>query len=182
MKEVIIDVREQDEYKAERIENSINLPLSHFATVAPGALSNFMDSKVIIMCRSGKRAELAMGQARQLGFEPAGGFEVYSGGILKWKQQLRPVISGVKHHLPILRQTHLAAGLIALFGAILGFTVHPGFFLMSGFVGLGLTVAGATGLCLMSEILAKMPWNKNIPDIKREVCAATKGDSSCQTI
>jgi hypothetical protein len=32
--------------------------------------------------------------------------------------------------------------------------------LLSGFVGLGLIVAGATGFCPMVIMLAKMPWNQ----------------------
>ncbi|EHC46625.1 Rhodanese-related sulfurtransferase [Salmonella enterica subsp. enterica serovar Johannesburg str. S5-703] len=42
---------------------------------------------------------------------------------------------------------------------ILGYTVHGGFFLISGFVGAGLMLAGMTGFCGMARLLEKMPWN-----------------------
>jgi hypothetical protein len=53
-----------------------------------------------------------------------------------------------------------AAGLLAFSGAALGFTVDPRWFHLSGFVGLGLMFAGATDICTMALILAKMPWNR----------------------
>jgi len=182
MKEVIIDVRERDEYKAEHVAESINVPLSQFGTVAPGVLAHFMDRKILLMCRSGKRSEMAAHEARRLGFSPEGGLEIYGGGILKWKELGGQTIAPKAGHLPILRQTHLVAGLLALSGVILGYTVSPGFLILSGLVGAGLSLAGATGLCLMSELLAKMPWNKDIPEIRKEVCQATKGDDSCATV
>lgn len=48
---------------------------------------------------------------------------------------------------------------VALLGVILGYTVHGGFFLISGFVGAGLMLAGITGFCGMARLLEKMPWN-----------------------
>ena len=122
---------------------------------------------------------MAASEARKLGFEPAGGYDIYQGGILAWKQNGGETLSTKSRHLPLLRQTHLGAGLIALTGVILGFSVNPMFFWVSGFVGLGLTIAGATGLCFLSEILAKAPWNKNVPNIDQELCRATVGDD-CQ--
>jgi rhodanese-related sulfurtransferase len=40
MKSIIIDVREDDEYSAEHIENSIHIPLSSFDKKAPSVLWN----------------------------------------------------------------------------------------------------------------------------------------------
>jgi rhodanese-related sulfurtransferase len=175
MSEVILDVRERDEYSAEHIPGSIHVPLSQFDSAGPGVLSHFLDRKIIVMCRSGKRASMAAKQITQMGFDPKGGIEIYEGGILQWKALGKPIQVSKPFHLPILRQTHLAAGLLAFAGVLGGFLVSPYFFLLSGFVGFGLMVAGATGLCMMSEILAKAPWNKAIPNIKKEVCMASKG-------
>jgi hypothetical protein len=44
-------------------------------------------------------------------------------------------------------------------GVILGFTVSTNWIFLSAFVGLGLTFAGLTDICLMGELLGKMPWN-----------------------
>jgi hypothetical protein len=42
----------------------------------------------------------------------------------------------------------------------LGWFVHPGFFLLSAFVGAGLMFAGATDWCGMGLLLARAPWNQ----------------------
>ncbi|MCB0390055.1 MAG: rhodanese-like domain-containing protein [Bdellovibrionales bacterium] len=179
MGEVIIDVRERDEFDAEHIKNSINVPLSTFSSQAPGILTQFMDRKVVIMCRSGNRAKMAKQQALQLGFSPDAGYSIYEGGIIKWKSEGKETIAQKKGHLPLLRQTHLIAGMMAFVGVLLGYTVHNGFFALSGFVGLGMTFAGATGNCLLSNFLAFAPWNKSIPEIKKEACIAGTGTSNC---
>jgi hypothetical protein len=42
----------------------------------------------------------------------------------------------------------------------MGYFISPLFFLLSGFFGLGLTFAGATGFCGLARVLALMPWNR----------------------
>ncbi len=180
MKQVIIDVRELDEFNAESIADSVHVPLSNFNSVAPGVLGHFLDRKVVIMCRSGARAKMALDQAKRLGFQPDGGYEVYPGGILNWKKQGQPTIARKSKHLPILRQTHLIAGGLGLTGVLLGYFAHPGFYALAGFVTAGLTFAGASGICLMSNILALAPWNKNLPTLKDEVCLASTGQTVCE--
>lgn len=180
MEQVVIDVREQDEFNAESIEGSVHVPLSHFDSVGPGTLSHFMDRKIVFMCRSGARAKLAYDRAVALGFQPHGGYEIFQGGILEWKKQGKPTIVSRPGHLSILRQTHIAAGILALGGSLLGYLVHPGFYAVAGFIGAGLTFAGISGICMMSNILAVMPWNKNVPSLKQEVCVASTEKSNCE--
>lgn len=175
MNEIMIDVREKDEFEAEHVKNSVNIPLSQFNHLAPGILTHFMDRKVLIMCRSGNRAKMAEKQASSLGFQPKGGFEVYQGGIIEWKKQGKDVVSMKKGHMPILRQTHFAAGALVIVGVLLGHFINPLFYWISGAVGIGLSFAGLSGVCLMSNLLAFMPWNKNIPELQKEVCVASTG-------
>ncbi|MFV9372643.1 DUF2892 domain-containing protein, partial [Raoultella ornithinolytica] len=52
------------------------------------------------------------------------------------------------------------AGSLALLGVILGYSVSSAFFLLSGFVGAGLILAGVTGFCGMARLLDIMPWNR----------------------
>ena len=47
-----------------------------------------------------------------------------------------------------------------LVGVVLGYTLSSGFFLLSGFVGAGLILAGMTGFCGMARLLDIMPWNR----------------------
>jgi hypothetical protein len=50
--------------------------------------------------------------------------------------------------------------MLVLLGVGLGTWVHPGFYGLSAFVGVGLVFAGITDWCGMAMVLAKMPWNQ----------------------
>ena len=54
------------------------------------------------------------------------------------------------------RFIRLLAGSFVLGSVVLGFTVHPGFFTFTGFVGLMLVIFGLTGFCPMSIILYRL--------------------------
>ena len=62
--------------------------------------------------------------------------------------------------LPLMRQVQIVAGALILLGVALGYAFCSGFFLLSAFVGAGLTFAGITGFCGMARLLALMPWNR----------------------
>ncbi|MBL0811046.1 DUF2892 domain-containing protein, partial [Klebsiella michiganensis] len=62
--------------------------------------------------------------------------------------------------LPLMRQVQIVAGALILLGVALGYAFSSGFFLLSAFVGAGLTFAGITGFCGMARLLALMPWNR----------------------
>ncbi len=160
MSEVIIDVREKDEYEAEHIENSINIPLSRFAKVAPGTFNQLRDRDVLIMCRSGARAQMAADQIRHLGFNDKINAKIFDGGILEWVKQGKPTLIKKKFHLPIMRQVQLIAGSIVVSFTILGAVVNVWFLAASVFVGAGLMFAGLTGFCGLARLLSFMPWNK----------------------
>ncbi len=177
MNSIIIDVREKDEFEAEHIENSIHIPLSEFKKRAPALFKTFFDKQVVLMCRSGKRASLAASEAAS--FNEGVRVDVFQGGILEWKKQGKPTFTTKKAHLPIIRQVQLIAGSLVLIGTLLSYFVNPGFIFLAGFVGAGLTVAGATGFCGMAELLARMPWNKSRPNIKKELCHASSSSQSC---
>jgi hypothetical protein len=58
------------------------------------------------------------------------------------------------------RQVRLVAGLLVLVGTGLAASgAHWGIWLAM-FIGAGLTFAGATDICGMGILLAKMPWNQ----------------------
>ena len=88
--------------------------------------------------------------------------QVLEGGLEQWKQAGLPVAKDRGQPIEILRQVQIAAGSLALLGVVLGFTVHPVFFALSGFVGAGLIGAGISGTCLMAKLLAAMPWNRRV--------------------
>jgi hypothetical protein len=86
-----------------------------------------------------------------------------------------PVVRG-KKAISLERQVRIAAGLLVLLGALLGWLVHPALVGLSAFVGAGLVFAGVTDTCGMGLLLARMPWNQvndaaNTCCARKEVCS-----------
>lgn len=179
MSEVILDVRERDEFDSEHIEHSISVPLSQFAAVVPGVLNQLREREIVIMCRSGNRARLAASQIPGLGYADKVSIRVYEGGIQEWKRQGKPTLTRKAGHLPLMRQVQLAAGLLILASVAMGVFVTPWAFALTAFFGAGLTMAGATGFCGMAMLLAKMPWNRTEPTLREELCQVSPSGKSC---
>lgn len=158
MKQVIIDVREKDEFCAEHIAGSINLPLSDLARQAPGIIKNIEGCGFNLMCLSGARSGLAKRQLEGLGLSSQ--FDIYEGGIQAWKQQGKPTEKLARAVLPMMRQVQLVAGLLILVSTTLVYFVDIRWLLVTLIVGGGLTTAGATGFCGMAHLLEWMPWNR----------------------
>ncbi len=170
MANVILDVRERDEYKAEHIENSINIPLSELPAQAPGLLSNLSGKNIVLMCLSGKRAQMAKNQIERFAADRDCRLEIYQGGLKAWKSSGQPTVALKGGHIPVMRQVLLVAGLLNLTFFCLGFFVSTVWYFGAAFIGFGLTFAGATGFCLMGELLSRMPWNRGVSAAPAEQC------------
>ena len=72
----------------------------------------------------------------------------------------------------------LIAGLIVLVGTVLAVFVGPKWVYLAMFIGAGLTFAGATNICGMAILLAKMPWNSRR---NTEVTQSTAATENCCT-
>ena len=153
---MLIDVREDFEHNAERIDGAVNRPLSKFD---PQALRNEAgDRRVIFHCRSGSRSSKAATRYSEEIGEPA---THLAGGIEAWKQTGHDVQrSASAPKLDIMRQVQLTIGLLTITFTALGAFVSPWFLIVPTFLGCGLTFAGATGWCGLALLLGKMPWNK----------------------
>lgn len=174
MSTVIIDVREKDEFAIEHVENSINIPLSLFSSIAPGMLNQLQDRQITIMCRSGARAQQAKSIAQGLGFNDAHTFNVYEGGILQWKKDGNSVTSSKnKAPLPLIRQVQLVIGLMIIAFGTLGAVYHPGFSIAAAAVGAGVFMAGATGFCALATLIGKLPWNRGDVIARKQMCQAS---------
>ncbi|MBN8543698.1 MAG: rhodanese-like domain-containing protein [Alphaproteobacteria bacterium] len=152
---VLVDVREPAEHAAENITGATLLPLG---SVSKSALPPYAGKKLVIHCRKGGRG----GSACQKLLTEDPSLEIYNleGGIDAWNAAgLMVVISG-KSFLPLDRQVQLTIGLLLIAGSILGTVFSPLWFLLTGVIGAGLTVAGLTGFCGLARIMAKMPWNQ----------------------
>jgi rhodanese-related sulfurtransferase len=134
-----------------------------------------------VICRSGSRGKQACEKFLAAGYTNVVNVE---GGTQAWDQAGLPVVRG-KKVISLERQVRIAAGLLVLLGAILGFVVHPYFIGLAAFVGAGLTFAGITDTCGMGMLLAKMPWNQvpKTPTKGSDATAATvrqeKQSKSC---
>lgn len=157
MDPLIIDVRENDEYAAEHIQGSVHIPLGRFKECAEPLIRQIPERHVLLMCRSGKRAKLALEHAEARGLK---NISVFAGGILEWRASGQPTIASIAEHLPLMRQVQIAAGGLIVASVTLAMWIHPYFIAIAAFVGLGLTVAGVTGFCGMALLLAQMPWNR----------------------
>lgn len=168
----LIDVRTPVEFREVHVEFARNLPLDRLdPAVLMQSRNGSKDEPLYLICRSGSRGRQACEKFLAAGFTNVINVE---GGTLACVECL-PVVRG-KKMISLERQVRIAAGLLVLIGALLGWFVHPAFIGLSAFVGAGLVFAGVTDTCGMGMILARMPWNQ----VKEtgSGCCATKEVSS----
>ncbi|MDP2124167.1 MAG: rhodanese family protein [Parvibaculum sp.] len=151
---VVIDVRDADEFAREHIPGARNEPLSALGA-GPAAASNA--DIVIYHCKSGMRTKA---NAPKLAAARACEAYILEGGIEAWKTAGLPVAVDKGQPLELMRQEQISAGSLVVIGVALGAAVHPGFYLLSAFVGAGLVFAGVSGFCGMARLLTVMPWNR----------------------
>ncbi|MGD0341540.1 MAG: rhodanese-like domain-containing protein [Bacteroidales bacterium] len=87
----IIDVRTKAEFRSERIENAINIPLTSLP--CRKVLEINRETVIYLYCKSGVRSCWAAAKFDKMGFK-----HVYSlnGGIIAWKKAGLPVLTGRK--------------------------------------------------------------------------------------
>lgn len=83
-----VDVREEDEVRAKRIDGALVLPLSEFMDRYEAALPK--DAPIVVSCRSGARS------GRVTEFLIAQGYDATNlgGGIIAWEAEGLPVEQG----------------------------------------------------------------------------------------
>lgn len=78
--EIVLDVREQQEYDAGHIENAVLLPVNTITAESAAKVIPSKDTPVLVYCRSGNRSRTAADKLAQLGYT-----EIYDfGGINRW--------------------------------------------------------------------------------------------------
>ncbi len=85
---------------------------------------------------------------------------VVEGGTDAWVAAGLPVERSGRRAIPLDRQMRIFAGSMIFLGALLALAIHPLFAVIPLFMGGGLVFSGLTGLCPMSNVIAKMPWNR----------------------
>lgn len=148
----LVDVRSASEFAAGHIPGAMNIPMDQIETRLDDLRPN---TPLVLICQAGKRARMTAGLLEPCQRQ----MSVLEGGTSAWIQAGLPVVISVKTRWSLERQVRLGAGLLVLAGVVLAFMVNVNWLFLSAFVGAGLTFAGLTDICLMGEVLAKMPWN-----------------------
>ncbi len=153
----VIDVRTAGEYESVHATGAKLQPLQDLDANQFLLQHGSKDRPVYIFCKSGVRSTQAAEKFIEAGFtKPV----VVEGGTDAWIAAELPVERRGRNVLPLDRQMRTVAGSFIFLGALLALTVNPAFVLIPLFMGGGLVFSGITGICPMTNVIAKMPWNQ----------------------
>jgi rhodanese-related sulfurtransferase len=156
----MIDVRAPAEFASGHIGGSYNVPLPDLAEHRH-ELTSTSAGPIVLICRSGRRADAASSQLRDAGLD---GVHVLAGGVDGWQASGRPLVQ--LEHSPgwtIERQVRLVAGSFVAASTLASIWWRPARFL-AGALGLGLAVAAIIDSCAMGNLLARLPYNRRRDD------------------
>jgi rhodanese-related sulfurtransferase len=145
-----LDVRSAAEFGIGHIPGAVNIPMEQIET----RMADVPAGELVLVCEAGKRAEIVagwLGDQSQL--------NVLEGGTRAWRNAGYPVVACTSCRWTLERQVRFIAGLIVLTATLLAVFVNAKWVFAAMFIGAGLTFAGATNICGMAILLAKMPWN-----------------------
>ncbi|MFM7186743.1 MAG: rhodanese-like domain-containing protein [Armatimonadota bacterium] len=154
---VIIDVRTRAEFNRGHIPEALNL---HGDALRQYLRSVPAESTIAVVCQSGGRSQLAC-EALRREFQ---GVVNVSGGTGTWIHAGLPIEKENEPVKPtsesnLRRQTHLVAGILLITALVMGFTGHPTWFYLACLPAFGLMLDAITGICPMTFVLRKAPWN-----------------------
>lgn len=154
---VVIDVREPAEFAEGHIEGAVLLPVGGITKASLPAMEG---KKLVFHCRGGKRGTTAC--EKILAEDPTLDLYHLEGGFVGWQSAGYVCTNNARGcaQLPLENQVLLVVGILVLLSVALGFLVNSLFFFLTGLIGCALIFAGLTGICALSVLLAKMPWNR----------------------
>ncbi|MBN0042550.1 rhodanese-like domain-containing protein [Streptomyces actuosus] len=157
----MLDVRTPGEFRTAHIPGAYNVPLDTLREHRDELLAH-LDEEVVLVCRSGGRAQQAEKALAEAGLP---NLRVLDGGMVAWETAGAPVNRGPERW-DMERQVRLVAGSIVLATGLAGILV-PGLHLIGTAVGAGLTYAALSNSCAMGVLLSKLPYNRGPrPDIR----------------
>jgi rhodanese-related sulfurtransferase len=164
-----LDVRSAAEFATGHIAGAVNIPMEQVES----RIADLPQGPLLLICESGKRAEIVAGWI-------AGQREVMllEGGMRAWRNTGYPLVACAPCRWSLERQVRLIAGLIVLAGTLLAVLINAKWVYLAMLVGAGLTFAGATNICGMAILLAKMPWNS---ERKSDLELKRSPDANCCT-
>lgn len=161
----LIDVRTAAEFAEVHVDFARNVPLDQLRA---DKVANQGDGSLYVICRSGSRGRQACEKLQSAGVTAVN----VEGGTAAWEAAGLPVARSDVKVMSLERQVRIGAGSLVVAGVLLGALVHPAFYALSGFVGVGLVFAGVTDWCGMGMLLARMPWN-GVKDSSPRVACTT---------
>lgn len=142
----MLDVRSAAEFAIGHVPGAVNIPMeqieTHMADVPAGP--------PVLVCEAGKRAEIV---ASWLGDQSD--LSMLEGGTRAWKNAGYRVVACAPCRWTLERQVRVIVLTLTLLTAFLNSKWVYG----AMCIGAGLTFQGATNICGMGGLLAKMPWN-----------------------
>lgn len=157
VEDILIDVRSPAEYNAAHIPGSYNIPISKLDD-HQSDLRHVTDA--VLLCRTDNRSSQAWATLKGVGADVS----VLKNGINAWQESGRDMVFGDTATWSMQRQVQFTAGTIILLSTVLGALASPWLYLIAGFIGAGLTFAGATGTCGLARLLSHAPWNEAADD------------------
>lgn len=152
----LLDVRTPAEFEAGHIPGAYNVPLDTLREHRE-ELRRHLDQDVVLVCRSGNRAEQAEKALAEVGLP---GLRVLDGGMVGWAASGAPVRRG-RQTWDLERQVRLTAGAIVA-TSVLGSTLFPPLKWVAAGIGSGLVFASVSNTCAMGLLLSRMPWNQGV--------------------
>lgn len=161
----IIDVRTPAEFESVHIPGSYNVPLDLLGEHRQ-ELQAAISTPVILVCRTGSRAQQADRVLRETGLDQ---LHVLDGGIMAWEVAGKPVNRSERQKWGLERQVRGVAGGLVLAGALGGLLLWPPLTVLSAAIGGGLLFSALTNTCGMAMLLAKLPYNRTAECDIREI-------------
>ncbi|MEY4641498.1 MAG: inner membrane protein YgaP [Pseudomonadota bacterium] len=150
----VVDVRNHDEFSRGSAAR-LCWPVGDIDAASVGEFARQQklapDQTLVLLCASGKRAQMAAAKLRELIPNPI--------AVLQGGHAALDAAAG-KSRMSIERQVRIAAGLLIVIGSVATLFASPAAILLCLFVGAGLVVAGLTDSCLMGRLIMRMPWNR----------------------
>ncbi len=164
----LIDVRSAAEFAIGHIPGAVNVPLEQVDT----RTADIGEGPIVTICEAGARAAIVAGWLADK--QPV---SVLSGGTAAWRKAGFPLVTCAPARWSLERQVRFSAGLIVLGATLLAAFFSPKWVYIAMFVGAGLTFAGATDICGMAMLLARMPWNR---ELKAKASNITQVSAPCR--
>lgn len=146
----VVDVRSVAEFAIGHIPGAVNIPMEQIEA----RMADVSAGPVVLVCEAGKRAEIVAGWLVDQSES-----SVLDGGTRAWRNAGYPLVECAPCRWTLERQVRLIAGVVVLAATLLAVFANSKWVYAAMFIGAGLTFAGATNICGMGVLLAKMPWN-----------------------